>query len=221
MKARLALNGLWLVCLAAGVYAADAPANVALAVTPVTTQSAAGSTSPSRHEFSMWGGFSPYSSHFIGAAVERKLSTLGLRYSRSLKSTRWASFKYTFDAVPVAFIRQPISHGVWEDRTRRESRFGAGLSPLGAQINLRPRSRVQPFAEGNVGFLYFTRPTPYTNSSNFNFTFSLGAGLQTFTSRRRAVSFGYKYHHLSNAFIAPANPGLDSNVFYVGYSLFR
>jgi len=169
----------------------------------------------------MWGGFSPNSPHIIRIAAERNLSTLGLRYSRSFKTSRLASFKYTFDAIPVAFIRQPVNHGLWEDRTERESRFGAGLSPIGTQINFRPRSRMQPFAEGNVGFLYFTRPTPYTNATNFNFTFSLGGGIQTFTIHNRAVTFGYKYHHLSNAFMVDVNPGVDSNVFYVGYSLFR
>jgi opacity protein-like surface antigen len=210
-----------LICLLESAYAADASANSALPITPVKTESAVDTPSPGRHEFSLWGGVSPNSPHFIGAAAERNLSTLGLRYSRSLKQAGFGTLRYTFDAIPVAFIRQPVSHGIWEDRTHRESRFGAGLSPIGVQLNLRPHSRIQPFGEGNVGFLYFTRPTPYTNTSNFNFTFSLGAGLQTFTVRNRAVSFGYKYHHLSNAFMVPVNPGVDSNVFYVGYSLFR
>lgn len=209
-----------LITFSAAAFAADAAVNSVLPNSPVTRE-AADPAAHGRNEFSMWGGFSPNSPHLIGVAADRNLSTLGLRYSRFFKSTRLASFKYTFDAIPVALIRQPVSHGVWEDRTHRESRFGAGLAPVGAQINFRPRSRIQPFTEGNVGFLYFTRPTPYTNTRNFNFTFSMGGGVQAFTIRKRAVSFGYKYHHLSNAFTAPANPGLDSNVFYVGYSLFR
>jgi hypothetical protein len=202
--------------------AAQTQSSSALPVTQVSTGTRS-SWSPAvgRHEFSLWGGFSPNSPSLIGAAQYRSLSTLALRYSRSLKSTRLATFKYTFEAIPLAFIRQPVSHGVWEDRTRRESRFGAGLSPVGAQMNLRPRSRVQPFTEGNLGFLYFTRPTPYTNTTNFNFTFTMGAGVQTFTSPRRSMTFGYKYHHLSNANMTTMNPGLDSNVFYVGYSFFR
>jgi hypothetical protein len=201
--------------------AAQTPSSSALPVTQVSTGSRSSWSPSGRHEFSLWGGFSPNSPSLIGAAQYRSLSTLALRYSRSLKSTRLATFKYTFEAIPLAFIRQPVSHGVWEDRTRRESRFGAGLSPVGAQMNLRPRQRIQPFMEGNLGFLYFTRPTPYTNTTNFNFTFSMGAGIQTFTSPRRSVTFGYKYHHLSNANMTTMNPGLDSNVFYVGYSFFR
>jgi hypothetical protein len=218
---KLKLCPQFLALLVALGSSAWAQTNVALPVTRVPAEAASSWSLPGRNEFSLWGGFSPNSPTLIGAAQYRNLSTLGLRYSRALKSTRLASFKYTFEAIPVAFIRQPVSHGLWEDRTQRESRFGAGLSPLGAQVNLRPRRRMQPFTEGNVGFLYFTRPTPYTNTSNFNFTFSLGAGIQTFSSRGRSVSFGYKYHHLSNAYMTPTNPGLDSNVFYVGYSFFR
>ena len=208
------------ICLVASAFGADAPLNSVLPNPPVRP-SAADPATVGRNEFSLWGGFSPNSPHIIGAAAERNLSTLGLRYSRALKSSGFATWRYTFDAIPVAFIRQPVSHGVWEDRTQRESRYGGGLAPIGVQFNMRPHHRIQPFGEGNVGFLYFTRPTPYTNTSNFNFTFSLGAGIQTFTIHNRAVSFGYKYHHLSNAYTAPVNPGMDSNVFYVGYSLFR
>jgi opacity protein-like surface antigen len=198
------------------------PTNSALPITRVSTATTPGTwSSPGRNEFSMWGGFSPNSPTFIGASEQRTLSTMGLRYARLLTTTRLANLKYTFDVIPVALIRQPVSHGAWEDRQHRETRYGAGLSPIGLQLNFRSRSRIQPFAEGNGGFLYFTRPTPYTTTSNFNFTFSLGAGFQTFTSSHRAVTFGYKYHHLSNAYLAPVNPGMDSNVFYVGYSLFR
>lgn len=200
---------------------ARAQNNTALPITRVSTQAPLRWSPPGRNEFSFWGGFSPNSPNIIGVSQDRNLSTFAVRYSRVLKTTGFGNFKYTFDAIPLALLRQPINHGTWEDRTQRESRYGAGLSPIGAQLNFRPRSRVQPFGEGNVGFLYFTRPTPYTNTTNFNFTFSLGAGFQTFTSAHRAVSFGYKYHHLSNAFMTAVNPGVDSNVFYVGYSLFR
>jgi hypothetical protein len=202
-------------------FYADAQTNSALPITKVSTQPALSWAMPGPNEFSMWGGFSPNSPNIIGVSQQRTLSTLGLRYSRALKHASFGTLKYTFDAIPLALIRQPVNHGSWEDYTHRESRYGAGLSPLGIQVNFHSHSRIQPFAEGNVGFLYFTRPTPYTTTTNFNFTFALGGGFQTFTSAHRAVSFGYKYHHLSNAFMTPINPGVDSNVFYVGYSLFR
>lgn len=38
---------------------------------------------------------------------------------------------------------------------------------------------------------------------------------------KKAVSFGYKYQHLSNGYRADDNPGFDSNIFYVGFSFFK
>jgi hypothetical protein len=31
------------------------------------------------------------------------------------------------------------------------------------------------------------------------------------------VRAGYKYHHLSNAYTAPLNPGVDGHVLHAGY----
>ncbi|HEX5829765.1 MAG TPA: acyloxyacyl hydrolase [Gemmatimonadaceae bacterium] len=32
-----------------------------------------------------------------------------------------------------------------------------------------------------------------------------------------AVQIGYKFHHLSNLYTAPANPGVDAHVFHAGF----
>ena len=34
---------------------------------------------------------------------------------------------------------------------------------------------------------------------------------------RDSLRVGYKFHHLSNAFTAPLNPGIDAAVFLVGF----
>ena len=55
----------------------------------------------------------------------------------------------------------------------------------------------------------------------FNFTFDFGGGIQLFTKNHNAVTLGYKYDHISNAYRGQINPGFDSNVFYVGFSFFK
>src|SRR5438270_316102 len=44
---------------------------------------------------------------------------------------------------------------------------------------------------------------------------------QVFLRPGRSLTFGWKYHHLSNDYQAHLNPGIDSGVFFVGFSVFK
>ena len=103
----------------------------------------------------------------------------------------------------------------------RRTITGAGLSPVGFQLNFRRRERVQLFAQGSGGFLYFGERIPDERGAQFNFTADFGGGVQWKTGARRAWTVGYRYHHVSNGYRADVNPGFDSNLFYVGFSIFR
>jgi hypothetical protein len=99
--------------------------------------------------------------------------------------------------------------------------YAAGLSPLGQRVNFAPRRRLQPFVVGNAGFLVTPRDVPVNNSSRFNFTFEFGAGLQLFRNNHHSWSAEYRIQHISNAYIGNNNPGIDSQVVKVTYTLAR
>ena len=210
-----------LLFLSASVFAQTAATGSLNVIAPSVPRQQVDFFDGHHNEFGFWGGFSPNSSSLIGVSVDRSLSLFAARYGRLIHAGDHITWKYTADFVPLAIVHQPVNHGPWEDRSHRESRYGAGIAPIGFQANFRPHQRIQPFLETAEGFLYFNRPTPYADATNFNFTFDLGAGIQTFAPRHRSVSFGYKYHHISNAYTGRVNPGLDSNLFYVAYSLFK
>ena len=175
------------------------------------------------NEFSISGGFSPNSPRNIGVTPDRKVFTLNLQYDRVLFTTGDVAWKYMGEIVPVALITQHpetllVPGGGTQTLGSNKTVFGAGITPLGAQVNFRRRRKVQPFLSANGGLLYFTDQVPVVNSSQFNFTFSFGAGVQIFRGNRNALTLGYRYHHISNDETAPRNPGVDSNLFYVGYS---
>ena len=106
-------------------------------------------------------------------------------------------------------------------REERRNITGVGLAPVGLQLNFRRRQRVQPFAQTSGGFIYFGERIPTQQGAQFNFTADFGGGVQWKTSARRAWTAGYRYHHVSNGYRADVNPGFDSNLFYVGFSIFR
>jgi hypothetical protein len=175
-------------------------------------------------EFGIWAGYSPQSFTFQGTAHDRKLFLLNLFLARVLLQRSVFTIKYTFEVVPVALQNQPTEFFLFKGRplilNRARTIYGAGISPIGFQANFGHR-RIQPFANGSVGLLYFADQVPIVDSSQFNFTFTAGAGLQFFPRANRTFSIGLKYHHLSNAETAPLNPGIDSKVFYAGFSLLR
>ncbi|HEX2781359.1 MAG TPA: acyloxyacyl hydrolase, partial [Gemmatimonadaceae bacterium] len=137
----------------------------------------------------------------------------------------------TVDAIPLAVVTnnpyytdRVVAHAISRrgervdvlEQTGRGPVYGFGASPLGLEL-FGPRMRVvRPYFAAAAGFLWFTRNTPEPEARRLNATFELGAGLRVAHGERHALLLGWKFHHLSNAWTAPYNPGLDGNVFYLG-----
>jgi hypothetical protein len=95
--------------------------------------------------------------------------------------------------------------------------YSGGISPLGQRFNFRPGHRVQPFALGNAGFMASTRALPTSNSTRFNFTAQLGAGVEWFVSPRSSLALELQYHHLSNAGRGDVNPSIENALLKISY----
>lgn len=173
------------------------------------------------NEFGLWTGYSPFSFVLNGAVKDRRLFLLNLQYARTLLVTRPLTLKYTAEIVPVALEFQPTQRYVVDGKlvvNHAGNLYGTGTNPIGVQANFGTR-KVQPFASGTLGFLYFNRQVPVVGSSQFNYNITIGFGAQFFLPPHRSLTVGWKYHHLSNDYQARLNPGLDSGVFYLGFSL--
>jgi hypothetical protein len=174
------------------------------------------------NEYGVWGGGSFSSPTVIGSTERTRLGLVAFRYARVLARGENLALKYTLDAVPVAALSFPSFEATGAGlREVRKTITGAGLSPVGFQLNFRRRERVQPFAQASGGFLYFGERVPDVRGAQFNFTGDFGGGVQWKTGARRAWTAGYRYHHVSNGYRADVNPGFDSNLFYIGFSIFR
>lgn len=182
------------------------------------------------HEFTVWGGISPDSSTVFkgtGRTKDARFGVVAARYARRFNNNDTVNLKYTFDAIPVAVLNYPdtdlpvagavIPAGFGERRTA----YGFGISPLGLQVNFRPRKKVQPFVEATGGLLYLDKRVPRFTGTRFQFTANVGAGIEFMLANKRSVTVGYKYFHISNGDRGATNPGFDNNLFYVGYTFAR
>jgi hypothetical protein len=132
------------------------------------------------NEFGIWAGYSPFSFRLKGVTEDRQLFLVNLQYARTLLTTKPLTVKYTAEILPAALEIQPTQlYFINGKRLVNPSGtiYRAGASPIGFQGNIGRKS-IQPFANGSVGFLYFTQQVPTIGSSQFNYTITVGYGAQ-------------------------------------------
>ena len=182
------------------------------------------------NEWGFWAGFSPKATTIFEGlredeAEDRKFFIAALRYGRTLAANKSLALQYTIDAVPVA-----VATGVIVSRTtsptgvdtfRRETAYGAGITPIGLQLDFANGSKIHPYVHVNGGFLIFNKEVPIEDSGHFAFVGEAGGGVRIFTSERRAISIGVRFHHISNGDTSGSNRGLNQFVIYGGFSIFR
>jgi hypothetical protein len=181
------------------------------------------------NEFGFWGGFSPKATTIFDGlrddeAEDRRFFLAAFRYGRTLAANDALALQYTLDVVPVAvatgtIVARTTVAGV--DTFTRETAYGAGVTPLGLQLDFANGSKVHPFAHVNGGLLYFNKPVPLEDSGQFAWVGEAGGGVRVFTSDKRALSFGVRFHHISNGDRTGSNRGMNQFVFYAGFSIFR
>jgi len=181
------------------------------------------------NELGFWGGFSPVATTAFGGlhedeADDRKFFIAAFRYGRTLAANDSLALQYTLDIIPVA-----VATGTIASRTtvgpvttfRRETAYGVGVTPLGLQLDFANGSKVHPFIHVNGGLLVFNKSVPIEDAGKFAFVGEAGGGVRVFTSERRAVTFGVRFHHVSNGDTSGSNRGLNQFVIYGGFSVFK
>jgi hypothetical protein len=169
------------------------------------------------NEFNFVGGYSFHSTRgFWGKIPDAKLRIFILRYNRKLfVFNKRHLIEYVGEINVSANYNIPST-----SRYQADSFTGYGLSPLGFQFNFNKTKTVQPFFKTSTGFMYFDDPFPDRRGVKFNFTLEIGAGLEFVITPNISLSIGYKYHHMSNFQFGQINPGIDSNIFYTGITIF-
>ncbi len=173
-------------------------------------------------EITVWGGGSVANGHVFGFDKDRTLILAGTSVSYPLWRSRFPIF-YRADLVPLAVLIEPtVTLATGHNGSNQTfSTYGAGASPVGMQMNFPRWKGLQPFAESTGGFLYFSHPVLNPLASQFNFTIAAGAGVQWYFKPQVALTFGFKYHHMSNANITDHNPGVDTSILYIGTTFRR
>jgi Lipid A 3-O-deacylase (PagL) len=163
-----------------------------------------------------------------GETPDRNHLLVGVRGSAPVLGSNALTLAYAPEIVPILIVTNNPTYQTTVVRRGGVSRlaevedgrapvYGFGLSPFGLEALVRTGPRIRLFGAVATGMVWFTREVPVANSRAFNYTFELGGGLLWEYEARRRLRFGYMFHHLSNAWTAEQNPGLDGDVFYIGW----
>lgn len=181
------------------------------------------------NEFGLWAGGAFAATTAFGGltdaeAADRKFFIAAFRYGRTLYANHSVAVQYTLDAIPVAIatgnIRSVTTVGP-VTTFQRDTTYGAGITPLGLQVDFANGSKVHPFVHVNGGLLVFNQSMPLPDAGSLALVGETGGGVRIFTSERRAVTLGVRFHHISNGDRAGSNRGLNQFIIYGGFSIFR
>ena len=179
-------------------------------------------------------GYSPFQPTFLSGDKEydtsgRSFGLVSLRWGRVIGTPKRVTYEYQIEITPLALaLKNEVVNPAFQDAqttpnvspTIRRTTYGVAVLPVGFRFLFRPNSRLKPYVAVRAGFIVFNDDLPLPDASAFNFAGDFGGGLQYQIKRNKAISFGYKYFHISNISLGETNPGYNANVFYVGYSFF-
>lgn len=225
-----------------GISAAaqDTASNTSMSDTPGPSTSTATSPVPQggdeeftlengENEWGFWSGGAFKATTVFGGltdaeASNRRMAIFAFRYGRTLHANNTLAVQYTLDAIPLAVARGNIrsvttTGGV--TTFERDTAYGFGVTPLGLQVDFANGSRVHPFVHLNGGLLIFNQSMPLPDAGKLALVGETGGGVRIFTSPRRALTVGVRFHHISNGDRSGSNRGLNQFVIYGGFSFFR
>lgn len=179
-----------------------------------------------KSELMVWGGYAPAVRTFdlSGRTWDAEYGMAALRFSRRFNNSSWVNIKYTVDFIPVAILNYPdrvvtqTGPGTATVEQRKQTRYAYGVSPFGLQFNLRPKKKLQPFVGISLAAFAYNKTTPNDLGRRLNFGSEGTAGIEYRLPNKKAITFGYKFYHISNASQGELNPGYDAQLLYFGYT---
>lgn len=134
----------------------------------------------------------------------------GVRFDQLLANFKGVSLRGNLGVTAGADFMQPPAFGP-------TGVYGGG-GTMGIEFTTKRIRTVQPDFDGGIGCLVFQVPVPLLQTRRFNFEAYLGPGIRL---PRQRLRFNVWLLHFSNAATASRNPGVDSLILSVAYTLFN
>lgn len=169
--------------------------------------------------FEGMGSFGHY--HVFAYSWWSYLDVGGVEYDRH----SWGQFigarrDYVAEILPIVILRQPTVTDVFGDPLSRDHKAvpGLSISPVGMRLIWRDRKSWKPYYSIKGGMIGFTQKSLSEHASYQNFSLQQSIGMQFRMTPRWDFRMAVVDFHFSNAFMVPANPGIDEMMYSGGLS---
>lgn len=180
---------------------------------------------PPRNELGILGMLPLANGTLKGVTSDRHFFVFGFSYSYLLTHGRVCNVRWVSEIMPVELLAEPFIKGTDFQAqasvppfTETKVTFGVGTNPVGADVIFLPEKRWQPFTGVHGGISYFARNALSFRAAQFNFMLDGRAGVRFPLRGGKSLSVAYMFQHISNAYTAEENPGVDSHMVHVAYA---
>ena len=164
----------------------------------------------SQHFFTEWGF---YSGAGYGRVEEGPYVPIFFIFHLGMDTKRWLPSLQGHRGMLSLFFEPQVNPS---GTPKQNVEFGIGV---GVKYSYPVNDTFSVYALGSVGPHYTTLNTN-DQFQGFLFADTIGVGLNVFISPGRAITFEYRYRHLSNASINVPNHGINNNIGLIGFTLF-
>ncbi|MFN5598529.1 MAG: acyloxyacyl hydrolase [Gemmatimonas sp.] len=162
--------------------------------------------------------------------IDGDFSTVAVQAGKPLFRWRTVTFGWLAEALPVVRwqsgapperVRNALADPAEASNPERLARyavrrgFGVGLAPFGAEASMPVAGRTTLLLNVTAGAAWFNQVVPYGKATQANFTVAPGVGVERSVGSGAALAVGYALHHLSNASMGGANPGMNSHLLFM------
>ncbi len=176
---------------------------------------------PRDTQLTLIGGRSIGHYRFFGGPKNRSdVITAGLQYDHDLGIQVLGSEVYYSAGIGLLIERQPKYTDAYGDQAFPTSPFirvpGVAIAPGGMRFVWRNKHAIEPFIEFQGGMVFFDQKAFSNVASYEDFTAHEFVGMQFRMTHRWGLRIAAGDLHISNAFVVPSDPGLDSMVIQFG-----
>ena len=164
----------------------------------------------------IYGAYSPNSVILLGKTPDTKTFSSYIGFGKQI---------HRFDNDFEVFVTRgiyPFSEYVYPKRDKGNEKdivTGYGVSPLG-YLFLLPRGQLNFYTGIKSGIMLMNKTFPTNKGRRINYSFDISFGVNRAIQKNTFLSFGYRFHHISNAQTGTQNPGIDSNFLFLSIKHF-
>jgi hypothetical protein len=167
---------------------------------------------PVEQEISVMGMIPDGDYRLISTTIRCDAWTLSVEYDRRWGKLLRAQMDYAAEVIPFALLSEPAKSDFWGNPASpyQQHLYGVAILPVGFRMLWRADRPLKFYLSSKAGVIAFNQKALSLNASYANGNVQAAFGVQYRLSDRVDLRVEpFTFFHVSNAYLAASNPGMD------------